>query len=57
MTEKIKVNIVGYDEYGRFQHETLFVGKKTVSTKYRYACTGLNLPADFITKIGEWFWK
>ncbi len=54
---EIKITIVGYDEYGRFQHETLLVTDKTVATKYAYASIGLNLPADFIAKIGAWFWK
>ena len=52
-----RVDIYGYDEYGRFQFETLWVADKPVTTKLAYATLGSNLPEDFIVKIGAWFWK
>ena len=52
-----KINVVGYDEYGKFQHETIIVTSTPKVTTLAYACLGLDLPKDFIAKIGEWFWK
>ena len=51
--------ITGFDEYGREQSERLEVGpfEQEVHSKYKYVVLGAFLPADFVTKIGEWFWK
>ena len=53
----IKVDIVGFDQWGKFQHERVIVGDKPITTKHTYSSLGWFLPKDFITKIGEWFWK
>ena len=54
---KIRVDIVGYDEWGKFHFESLLVGDKPITTKFAYSSLGWFLPKDFITKIGEWFWN
>lgn len=48
-----------FDDYGRFQSEIILVPPfgQEVHSKYFYAYLGYNLPEDFVTKIGEWFWK
>lgn len=51
--------IIGFDDYGRYQSEHIIVPPfgQEVHTKFKYAYLGDHLPADFVTKIGEWFWK